>query len=63
MQETYQVGSQKKEAKQLPLRELIRINIKQNKNNNKSQLDDELAILVICVLGVLLGLNLMDILG
>ena len=62
MQETYQVGSQKKEAKQLPLRELIRINIKQNKNN-KSQLDDELAILVICVLGVLLGLNLMDILG
>ena len=63
MQETYQVGSQKKEPKQLPLRELIRINIKQNKNNNKSQLNDEFAMLVICVLGVLLGLNLMDILG
>ena len=63
MQETYQVGFQKKEPKQLPLKELIRINIKQNKNNNKSQLNDEFAMLVICVLGVLLGLNLMDILG
>ena len=47
MQENNQVGSQKKEPKQLPLREMIRINIKQN--NNKNRPDDELTMLVMCL--------------
>ena len=63
MQENNQSGSQKKEPKCIPLGELIRISRKQNNNNNKSQPDDELVMFVICVSDVLLGLNLLDLLG